>query len=675
MVLIQVPSIFARAEINRRAWVETTYRRLPYLLEAAEISVDLEENNEVREFLKKIGEFFTADRRPPLVFVNDSNQFILSPGEDPRLMRAPDGINEPIFINEELLSSDNLQLTLPQLIKLLTHELGHKTKMQSVEDRDRWSQSIEDFFSGIYFVSGSSAESKVEVISLSKDSIQRAFSEQPFLIQPSLLVFVHQQDQVLDLTELIESQVTEKGMLLRNLTSDIHMVLSETTNIYKEFLKTQIVPVMDGLLMLFTKAMGMELEMGNEGMTDVMSEFQGRYQYLSTISVQRVTHFDHMIILDGYLDFFHSHGKNVEMELKGLPFSKHQSQPAQVLISIDNPQSPSIQVLAALEMDVEKQAIVKTIKRSNGQISSLDIEFPWVEEPYHVALILNFDSGSVRVSANNIRHLGTGKYGANFSVTGPLMQLGNQSYSLVINHQKIIPLNREIRLKNSDADTQPPSRAILDVNPDSVGLWGFRGSQKVLQKSFSHLQSPMLSPVALNDPRQFVIYPGGFWVEFEIEMDVQVAGAELYAKIEQYILDIRNQNPKENEPAEYDTFTSHERVGNQWMTQRYALGGTLIETGILKMSIGLPVNDLVTSSGSQPGYQKVRIHVAIPIPHLRNLREPWEAHRVPNFLPHSLTITTTDGRRYIHNFIDEVDPNLPLREHPLCADWLRTKSK
>ena len=99
----------------------------------------------------------------------------------------------------------------------------------------------------------------------------------------------------------------------------------------------------------------------------------------------------------------------------------------------------------------------------------------------------------------------------------------------------------------------------------------------------------------------------------------------------------------------------------------------MVETGVLKMSLHLHMDHAVVSPGSRPGFQKIRVPTQTPIPHIRDLKEPWEAHRVPAFNPHNFTITTMDGRRYVHNFQPEIDHTEYTKTHPLCFGLMSGK--
>lgn len=93
------------------------------------------------------------------------------------------------------------------------------------------------------------------------------------------------------------------------------------------------------------------------------------------------------------------------------------------------------------------------------------------------------------------------------------------------------------------------------------------------------------------------------------------------------------------------------------------------------MSLNLLLEHMVISPGSRPGFQKVRIPTATPIPHIRDLKESWEAHRVPAFNPHNLLITTMDGRSHVHNFTPEVDHTEFTETHPLCFGLMNGNGK
>ncbi len=667
LLTLSIFGSFSLADVDRVHWVESTYERLPHLLRAAKTSGSIEDK-EVLEFLKVIESFYSAEKKPPLVFVDDSNKFIIHPGEKPRLMRAPEGYETEIFVNEELLSSDNLDVSLLQLIKFFLHELGHKTELADVETRDRWAQQIEDYFFPYFFRVNNDSGSMVEMLSLPKDQIQRPFSEQPFMIQPTFLIFVHDAQSVRDLTGDVQGKVTEKSMLIRNLSSDLNLALSEMANVVKDAFANELAPFMDQIIGGLAKAVGIEM---GDGMQAAFEKFDGRYQHLSALGIHKVSHFDKTIILEGHLDFFHSHANTTSMGLKGLPFAQEQTQPLRVMISLTDIE-PQFQVQASLELDTSQVAKVKSVRRSNSKVVYLEVELEWPEQPYSTELVLNFDRGSVRVKSTGLTALGSDRYKIKFELSDPSASLGEQTYSVVVDDQKVIPLEHEVELGSGP----PSSRAgeVLNVDGSSFGVWGYRGATLSKEGTFSHLESPILSPYQISNEKQFVIVPQQFWVEFEVEEGAEVAGAELYVNVEQYILDIREKN-KEGELTGklMNSFEVWETVGAKSKRQRYTDAGTVIESKVIKMSLNLLLEHMVISPGSQPGLQKVRIPTATPIPHIRDLRESWEAHRLPAFNPHNLLITTMDGRSYVHNFRPEIDPTEFTETHPLCLGLMSKK--
>ncbi|MCB0370556.1 MAG: hypothetical protein KDD45_14305, partial [Bdellovibrionales bacterium] len=527
------------AETNRKSWVETTYKQLPFLLKAAQSS-NLISDPEVIDYLKAIEGFYNENQQPPLIFVDDSDQFIIDPNQPPRLMRAPEGEDEPIFINQKLLNEDGLSINLIQLIKLLTHELGHKTKYQNQDARDRWSQAIENFFSGYYFQSQKDDNSWVEVLSLSKEASQRELTTKPYLIQPTFLAFLHRPSQTINLTSELINQISEKSLLIRNLSADLNLAIAEVANAFKNVLKQQVAPFFDSLLNELSKSLG---DSSEKNFSKNLDNLDGKYQYLSILEIQKVSVFKNSIIFDGHLNFLNSHASSVGIKLNGLPFTQKQSQPIQITVATNGiGASPAldIQLLASLEMDYENTAKVKSIRRSNNNVTALKVEVAWPSQPYGIDLVIQSKNGSFRKKGVHATLVAPNTYSIEFDLSN-LPQFSMYTYSLLINDQKLIPLEREVEINNLP-DNHTKLSLLIQAIPESFGIWGYQKTTPAFRTTFSHLNPPILFQQAISNENILIIPPSGFWLEFEIENDVEIVAGELFASVEQYILDIREKD-------------------------------------------------------------------------------------------------------------------------------------
>ncbi len=124
-LMLTLPPAMA-ASMDRQGYLVDSYAALPDILRMLHASKNTLDP-QTRAFAGSILNLMSTVSAPPLVFVDDQTQFVIPPSQIPRLMRAPDDPQGPIFVNRSLLNSEEFNLDLLQLLKLLLHELGHKT--------------------------------------------------------------------------------------------------------------------------------------------------------------------------------------------------------------------------------------------------------------------------------------------------------------------------------------------------------------------------------------------------------------------------------------------------------------------------------------------------------------------------------------------------------------------
>lgn len=656
----------AHAKVDRQVWLESIYQYLPEVIQVLVTSKQIDDA-EVIEYLKEIQTFYNSTQKPPLVFVDDSQQFIIEPGTPARLMRAPEGHDQPIFVNRADLNRDGLKLDLPQLIKLYLHELGHKTRLKDVESRDRWAQMIESLIRRYYSETETGSGIRIEVLSLTKDVLQvPSATKTPWAVRPTFMVFAHDSTQIQDLTPRLLEGIREKSMLFRNLSSDINAMLLGVVDSFKETFRTQVAPVFDQLMEGFAEAFGASTPKGGFG--DALNKIEGSLQYVSAYDIQKATSLGNVLILDGELMFFNSHDKTSKVQLNGLPFQQVQTQPIQIKLNLRSSakDSQAIEVQPQVAMDYSKTANIKSVKRESGEIVSVDVEISADSEPYDVQLILHFGGGEIHLRGSFPVLVKPGVYRVSYTFSEPAAKLGEWAYSVLVDSRRLMPLDRELQLRNPE--NQAPG--FRQLNMRAAGLWGIQNQTMHFKSTFSHLQPPLLFPPVIKNPDQFILQPDGFWVEVEVEEDAEIVDGEMFVSIEQFILDAREKDKEGKILRHYDMVTVDERVGSNKVTQRYTNGGYVIESGVLKMSLPLIAEHLKMIPSNIKGFKRVRIPTATAIPHLRELKEPFEAHKVPNIIPHSVRVTSRDGRSATYSFSSENSPNEESKSNPLCADLL-----
>lgn len=627
--LVLVPAK-AQTTADRTAYVRSTYSALNHLVPTLASSEAIEDQDTL-EFLKAVA-LILKQSKPELIFVNDNAQFVMNSEEAPRLMRAPDDPLQPIFVNQELLNSERFQLDLPQLIKLLLHELGHKTQMRDVPARDQWAQRIEDLIRGHTFQSPQESGSFVEALSLPVDLIQIPIEKDPYTLQPTFLVFLHTSSGISDLTPELYRHINENTLLTRSIGTEILTLTTELANAFTEIMRTHVAPVLDQFTMMFSSPGEEAPSFGNS-----LDKMEGPIKAMTLVELKRAGLFQDEVVFDASLVFARSHIKKGTFNANGFPWHDVETFPVQIKIG----RRSSIQLMP--EPNYSEPARVGQIIRESGRLKTIDVSFSHSEFPYAVELGLEYSGGTLRLSATNRENLGNGRYRARFEFSSPDFRYSQYAEKIFIDNDEVQFLNRRVEI-NDDAEVGNLQALTPDeINPESVGIWGFRGQRWSLEREFSHLNRAYLFFVPSAEEKSFVINPYNMLIEFEIRSDIGIRQVELFWTLEQMIL---NTSETETPPFEINEKTEHGEV-----RQRYAVGGgNLVEQKILRESILFDRESIQELSSSRPGFKTVRLKGLTPMKHLRPLRESHEAHKIPSVAPLSLKITTTDMRTYHHMF-------------------------
>jgi len=141
--------------VDRKPLVEAAYGMFPGLFKNFSQLKETErqkfgDNKKLKIISERIRERL-GKPMSKLVFVRDSKQFIINPGEAPRLMRTPSaeelaqGAEDLIYINEEMLEDPSLEIDFLTLQKFFFHEISHKIVKSNSRLRSQFIQMfVED---------------------------------------------------------------------------------------------------------------------------------------------------------------------------------------------------------------------------------------------------------------------------------------------------------------------------------------------------------------------------------------------------------------------------------------------------------------------------------------------------------------------------------------------------
>lgn len=622
----------AQQPMDRTAYIRSAYKALESITSIL-IGSGVFKDTETQEFLNAVNEVL-SEGQPQLIFVNDSDQFIIESGSTPRLMRAPEDPSGPIFVNQELLNSLNFNLSLPQVLKLLLHELGHKTKMGSVAARDQWAQDIEALLQSHYLTSGEDTEPFIEALSLPVELIQHPVAIDSYVLQPSFWAYAHLENEVKDLTPHIHRQLNENTMLTRTIGTEILTVITELSNTFAKILKDKMAPIMDQFTMMFS-----EPGKKPDGFADALDNIKGPIKAMTIAELKRVSSAPGEAVFNASLVFARSHINKSHFNVTGFPWKDFESFPIQIKV---HPLTNQASVQLVPETNLEQSAKVGRIIREGGVIKSMDVIFPNKGYPYTVDLGLEYPGGTMRLGAVTRESYGADQYKATFEFE--TSEALNTAYveRIFIDNEEVRFLNRRIEINDDVSHLNQTALSADEVIPSSIGIWGFRGKNWTLEKSFSHLQTPLLFFFAGQDEQHFVINPYNLIIEFEVKSDVDISTAELFWSSEQMIFDISE--------SEHPTINLTEKIDGVDVQQRYAAAGKLLEQNTLRESILFDKEGVKILPSERPGYKTVRMKTITPVKHLRALKSLNEAHRLPNVIPISLRVMTKDFRSYFHTF-------------------------
>ncbi len=628
--------------VHRTEYIRAAYNFLPNLIHYLRTSEKSEANTLSQEFLQEVEVQLEKANKPKLIFVNDSSKFVLRPGERPVAMRSPKDLGSPIYVNQELIDSPQFSLQLPQILKLLIHELGRKSPLP-MDQWDSENQKIESLLKEYHLTSEEDQGSYLESIYIPEKLIQVPTVKKLFRLEPSFLIFHHSPHLVSNLTPAILYSSNKNAMQFQTLSHLFFTGLSSVANFFGGILGTvmgEISKAIEAYLSNLKKA-GLPLDgpdfakfretfepLKNGIQTMMLFEPQSLSLHASTSSIL------------GSLKASRSHKDSFKMNVKGLP-SVDLEIPIQIKLTSSD---VHIQPLGLPQFDSTAQ--VSSIRREGSQLRSFDVLLDWKDSnlAFQIDAMLETPSDSLRLSPQTVELVGNQKLRVHYEIPPENSPYITHVEKLMVNNHHIVFFDRKI-----DSGSYISQKHIGHLNPskvleNSVGLIGLRGNRPEFKNTFSSMEPSILFFAPLQEEKVFVIQPQNIQVQLEVANDVNIHQIELLWANASMITNFDKSQP--NKTLSID-------VASHYTGQVKRLRITESGSGITELKNfyeTVVLTKLLSEEPSKtPGFKKVTFQTESFLNLPRDLKED-EALIPPMVIPFGVRVLTNDFKTYSQIF-------------------------
>ena len=440
------PSSASSIDIQREPYIESVYASLPQMLHFIGTSKNIGPDEMNIDYLDRIRALLNSSNPPKLVFVDNPSQFIIPPEQIPKAMRSPSDPSGPIFVNRQLINSSEFQLDLPEVIKLLLHELGHKAGIESLSERDHYAQQVKDILAPFYTRSEIEKDgSFVEFIGISPDHIEKALFKDRFRVQRTFVAYHHGPKKVTDLSSALELGINQNALILKSLQSEVSAAITEIGEVFGS--------VAGDFFNLGGAIAGAFVEVltGKQPDLEKVKPFEGGLTAMILFEPKSASSFKRQISFIGRIHLLRSHQRSMRFKVTGLPFEEDEVVPVEVKIFGDK-----VEVSPIPEPKYETVAIGRNIIREGSELRALDVEFqPGKRDPYTVELGLEAPTQTIRIPAKEIRPSKDGKFMAHFEMDSEMAPHFTHIDKLFINGHKTLLLKNKVEIGSQVASPLP----------------------------------------------------------------------------------------------------------------------------------------------------------------------------------------------------------------------------
>ncbi len=669
---------------QREPLVIAAYRTLPVLLNYVEQLKNFDSlfNSHDRKLFKRVIEIANSGQ-VPLEFSDDRESFRLNPGEPERLMRST-GIQDTdtgrnlddgkILVNRALLNGLEVQPDLATILKLLFHEVAHKTAELDWGVRDRLAQVFENQIAPHISVQNVREDADLIVLSLPASRIdkqigQAAQANEPL---PTNLILLRLGDGYVDLTDNMQKRTIGTTALLRSMWTEANRVIYMIMRQMAKAMTQAMRPVFEGFLKPMMKAFGGDVS----GMDDPFEKLeQIDVKEIRTLEVHeaRSSSIQNGIFISMRATYTIGRTDKTQMPIQVSGFHWQDSYPVPVMIHVvvptgpgQNPDDAQVDVQMRPNADYLTTGRSYGISRQNGVISTLKVKFKYdaVEPVERVSLILHYGMGHLTLNAARIEKLENGQVEAVFEIPASFYppQVALVADAVLVNSERTVFLDRLITLSGDDSESVfvPHSELNNEFVDGSVGIWGLQAGKPTFRNHFQ-FREPVWIIDNVSSPN-FTLNHSALRVEFLLRKEQKIREIRFYMKRSLIALDTTPDEGKEAPQivtAEFD--------GRKY---RFANGG--------KMKEQKDVHDITSIDASEiysaylpNGHQKVQAVLSVPFRILGSVAtgdgSEAAAYAPPMGYPFLLEVVTENLQTLRYYF---QDPNAaPPQED--CEDILK----
>jgi hypothetical protein len=635
--------------VDRRPMVTALYNHLPVFLkyvQGLKEFANLPQGDQT--IINKVTTTLET-HHPALVFDSRAENFILQPGEPPRLMRSETGADRPVLVNEKMLNAPETPIDVANLLKLLFHEIGHKIGEPNWGVRDRTAQIFSEFIRPYVREKKLGTQSRLIMVSLDTKNVGSELAPVSMsLPQPTNLIFLQTAQGTKDLTPLMNNGLTSSASNLRSIWSELNRALFHLMDMMLEPMNILNDQVFGPLM----KAFGAAYNTSTDGFP-LPKAAPKELRLLNLHDIDGVELDNHSVVFSvrGLYNVART-ANEIHISMGKKPLANAQEVPVVISGTVS---SSDTQLIVQVRPDINYATVAKVngVMRTSGLVQNMKVTAAHPKLPYRGALRLQYPGGYLHVQAFAIKPAANNTFTFEFNIS-PHTQ-GIPTYllaeSLLIDDQTTIFLDREIEINDKTA-TQRPQHHHTDgfqFIPGSAGFWGSENQKPVLHKDFQYMQSVILFHLSMS--KQLSFNPSDMVAEFKVNRPAEIREMRILFKRLLILLDTKDYEDSD-EPGKPLPILSLQ-MGDT--IERFAGAGTSWEQSDLFETVIVPLDKVQHFTAS--GETTIRAFFKTPFKKLRDLATPTEVHAPAMFQPLAIELVTADLQTHIYQFGTPIPPD------------------